>query len=421
VTVVNQAMKQVQRGAVVIFFGFAFTYFFSALLRSVTATLAPVFSAELGIGAADLGLLAGAYFLGFAALQLPLGLWLDRHGPKKVLLSLLGVAAAGCAIFAFAKSLQSLIAARVLIGVGLSACLMAPLTCYRSAFSPTAQLRANSWMLMTGSLGMLASTLPVQWLMPHIGWRGLFLGLAAMIAVSMLLITFTAPRDQPHAQTTGHALGYAAIARHPLFRQMAPLGFFLYGGMLAMQSLWIGPWLTRVALYSPAQAAAGLFTVNLCMLIAFMTWGGAMPRLLARGLEAQKLMLWGVPLSLALLAINLMLGSQAGAWSWALWCVSSTVVSLSQPAVALVFPKEAAGRALSAFNLVIFGGVFALQWGLGLLIDHLVSDGMPVELAFRGAMGAFWICCVASYVWFVLARERSRKVAEDNVALSSLP
>ncbi|MDQ2780683.1 MAG: MFS transporter, partial [Pseudomonadota bacterium] len=127
---------------VLVFCIFAFVYFFSALLRAVTATLAPVFSRELGLQAADLGLLAGAFFFGFAVTQLPLGGALDRFGPQRTLMGMLVLAVLGCIAFALAPDLPTLIAARVLIGIGVSACLMAPLTCYRSIFSPAAQLRA---------------------------------------------------------------------------------------------------------------------------------------------------------------------------------------------------------------------------------------------------------------------------------------
>ncbi|HSM20892.1 MAG TPA: MFS transporter, partial [Rubrivivax sp.] len=201
-----------------VFLAFAFAYFFSALLRAVTATLAPVFSTELGLSAADLGLLAGAYFFGFAALQLPLGQALDRFGPRRVLLALLSLAVVGCAAFALAEGLLALIAARTLIGMGVAAALMAPLTCYRRLFSPTAQLRANSWMLMTGSLGMLASTLPVQLLLPLTGWRGLFWAVAALLVVAMALVLRVVPRDPPPPEpAAGGAAGYLEIVRHPLF------------------------------------------------------------------------------------------------------------------------------------------------------------------------------------------------------------
>src|SRR5688572_26159795 len=247
----------VRRQAVLVFLAFAFAYFFSALVRAITATLSPVLTQEFQLHARDLGLLAGGYFLGFAATQLPLGTWLDRHGPKKVILGFLAIAVLGCAAFALAEDFTGLLVARVLCGVGVSACLMAPLTGYRRWFTPEVQLRTNSWMLMTGSFGMLASTLPVQWLVPLVGWRPLFWGLAVLTALSMALIAWvvpawTAPPDEPSGGArTG---SYRDVWRHPYFRQMTPIGFFSYGGMIAVQTLWAGPWMVRVAGYDPLHA-----------------------------------------------------------------------------------------------------------------------------------------------------------------------
>jgi MFS family permease len=402
-------------GWVAAMFGaFAFTYFFSALLRAVTATLAPVFSSELGLGAGDLGLLAGAYFLGFAAMQLPLGRALDRFGPRRTLLALLLLAVLGCAAFALAEGLTGLIAARALIGVGVSACLMAPLTCYRRHLSPAAQLRSNSWMLMTGSLGMLASTLPVQWLLPVLGWRGLFWVLAAALLVAMVAVALGVPRDPPPAASAGGPAadgGYRAIVRHPMFVRMAPLGFFVYGGLIAVQALWAGPWMTRVTGVSPAAAAEGLFAINLAMLVTFFTWGAVMPRLAARGIGAEQIMAWGVPLPLLLLAAIVTLGPGAGALHWTLWCMGCTFVSVSQPAVGAAFPTALAGRALSAFNLVIFGGVFCIQWGIGLAIDALRAAGLADEAAFRVAFGLFGAAGLLSYLWFLAGRAHAQRAA----------
>ncbi|HEY6134790.1 MAG TPA: MFS transporter [Rubrivivax sp.] len=398
--------------AVRMFLSFAFAYFFSALLRAVTATLAPSFSAEMGLGASDLGLLAGAYFLGFASLQLPLGSALDRFGPKRVLLAMMVIAVAGCAAFALATGLAGLVLARGLIGMGVAACLMAPLTCFRRHFSPAAQLRANSWMLMTGSLGMLASTLPVQWLLPAWGWRGLFWAVAAALLLAMSLVWAWVPRDAPTRSTGAQATaGYASIVSHPTFVRSAPLGFFLYGGLVAVQSLWAGPWLTRVAGWSAAEAAGGLFAINLGMLFAFMAWGILMPRLSARGVGAQRLMARGLPLSLVLLALIVLRPEPAGAGLWALWCVSCSFVSLSQPAVGQAFPAHLAGRALSAFNLVIFSGVFCIQWGIGLGVDLLRSGGWPEPAAFRFAFAFFGACCALSYLWFLKPPRRWRQPA----------
>jgi predicted MFS family arabinose efflux permease len=407
-----------RRMAVIVFLAFAFAYFLSALLRAVTATLAPTLSQEFTLHASDLGLLAGGYFLGFSATQLPLGAWLDRHGPQKVLLGFLGVAVAGCLVFSMATGFSGLLAGRVLCGAGVSACLMAPLTGYRRWFDPTAQMRANSWMLMTGSLGMVASTLPVQWALPLVGWRPLFWGLAVLIGVAMVGIALWVPRWHAAQPASGAAVppapgGYGVVWRHPYFQRMAPLGFFVYGGMVAMQTLWAGPWMQQVAGYSALESAVGLFWINVSMLCTFWTWGMVNPWLLRRGLGADRLILAGLPLSLLILLAIIVAGPAAGGAAWALFCVSCTFVSLSQPAVGMAFPQALAGRALSAFNLVIFAGVFVVQWGIGLAVDAFAAAGLSTTESFRAAMGVFLACNTGAYLWF--ARAQRHNVLQTSV------
>ena len=391
-----------RRDAVVVFLAFAFTYFFSALLRAITATLSPTLTAEFALSAQELGLLAGGFFIGFAATQLPLGSWLDRYGPRRVTLGFLVVAVLGCVAFSLAHSFAALLAARILCGVGVSACLMAPLTGFRSWLHPPAQLRANSWMLMTGSFGMVASTLPVQWIVPSLGWRPVFWGLAACLVASMAAIAWKVPDVlQPVPGQPAAPVTYAQVWRDAYFRRMAPVAFFSYGGMIAIQSLWAGPWMVRVAGYTPLQAAGGLFFVNACMLCTFWTWGLVNPTLARRGIRAERLIAWGLPISFVVLLAIIVAGPSAGAAAWAAFCVSSTFVALAQPAVGLAFAPALAGRALSAFNLVIFGGVFVLQWGIGLLVDAFLALGASELSAFRGAMGLFLGCAVVAYGFFV--------------------
>jgi MFS family permease len=391
--------------AVEVFLAFALAYFLSALVRAITATLSPVLAAEFALSAGDLGLLAGGYFLGFALTQLPLGKWLDQHGPRKVILSFLSVAVAGCIAFALAPNFIGLLAARVLCGVGVSACLMAPLTAYRRWFKPDVQLRANSWMLMTGSLGMVASTLPVQWLLPQLGWRPIFGGLAVLICVAIAVLAWRLPAwpAQVHlADSAAAPGGYRSIWQHPYFRRHMWMGFFNYGGLLAVQTLWAGPWLVQVSGNTPAQAATGLFWINVCMLCTFWLWGMMNPTLARKGWHADWLIARGTPLSLIVLAIICIAGPATSWWAWALFCICCSFMSLAQPAVGVAFPQALAGRALSAYNLVLFSGVFAVQWGIGLLIDLFKSQGLGTVDAFRAAFGVFFICALASYLRFVL-------------------
>ena len=403
-----------RRLAVAVFLAFAVAYFFSALVRAITATLSPTLTQELGLSAKDLGLLAGGYFLGFSLTQLPLGRWLDRHGPKNVILAFLSVAVLGCLAFAAADNFAGLLLARMLCGVGVSACLMAPLTGYRRWFDASTQLRTNSWMLMTGSLGMVSSTLPVQWLMPIWGWRPLFVALGVGMALAMLLIFWVVPRWQPGSASAQAATpdaapqdtgGYSEIWRNRYFWRMTPVGFFSYGGLVAIQTLWAGPWMTQVAGWTPVEAATGLFVINLSMLAAFWVWGWVTPGLARRGIRANRLITWGMPLHFVAFAVMVALGPQAGSSAavlLSLFCVTCTFVSLAQPAVGMAFPSHLAGRALSAYNLVIFAGVFVVQWGIGLLVDLAMAQGLVRVQAYQAAFLVYGLCSFLSWLFFLL-------------------
>jgi MFS family permease len=398
--------------AVRVFLAFALAYFVSTLLRAVTATLAPALGAEMQLQASDLGLLAGGYFVGFAATQLPMGALLDRHGPRRVILAFLAVAVAGCAGFALATGFSGLLLARVVIGMGVSACLMAPLTGYRRWLVPAMQLRANAWMLMIGSFGMVAATLPVQWLLPQIGWRGVFWVLAVLLAVAMVVLAGVVPSWQAAARPLAGgdtAVGYAQIVRHPYFLMMAPVGGINHGGMVAMQTLWAGPWMTRLGGASAEAAAAGLFAINLAMLVAYWLWGTVTPALARRGLTAERTVAIGAPLGMAMLAWVLWRGADAGWPAWAAYCVATSCLAQAQPAVAMAMPAQAAGRALSAYNLVVFAGIFVVQWGVGLAIDALRALGWGEAASYRGAVGLYLLACVAGYAMFWHGWRRVRR------------
>ena len=394
-----------KKTAAIVFLAFAGAYSLSALVRAIIATLSPVLSLEFSLQSRDLGLLAGGYFLGFAATQLPLGTWLDRHGPKRVILCFLAVAVVGCLVFSAASSFTGLLIGRVLIGMGVSACLMAPLSGFRRWLDVPSLLRANSWMLMSGSLGMLASTLPVQWLLPLVGWRALFWALAGLVLVAMAIIALVVPKwTSCPADTTDAPAGYAEVWKNRYFRKLSLLAFFNYGGLVAVQTLWAGPWMVKVAGYTPLEAATGLFYINAAMLLTFWSWGLVNPYLSKSGWHTDRLLAWGVPLSLLALATNIAGGASTGWVGWALFCVASSVISLSQPAVGMAFVPALAGRALSGFNLIIFSGVFTVQWGIGLLVDAFAAAGLSPLASFQAAFSVFLCCCIAAYAYFLLMK-----------------
>jgi hypothetical protein len=193
---------------------------------------------------------------------------------------------------------------------------------------------------------------------------------------------------------------------------MAPMAFFIYGGLVAMQTLWVTPWMIRVAGFTPLQAAVGLFWLNMAMLASFWTWGMIYPSLARRGYSADRLIRYGMPLSFVLLALIIAAGSGVGMWAdvaWALYCMSCTFIALAQPAVAMAFPSTLAGRALSSYNLLLFAGVFAVQWGIGLAIDGFRALGWQEVSAFQMAMTIYLLCTVASYTYFLTTKSHNQQ------------
>ena len=389
--------------AVLIFFVFACGYFISALLRAITATLSPLLTLEFNLTAGNLGLLAGGYFLGFACMQIPLGYLLDRHGPKKIVSSFLLIAIIGTSAFALAQSFSGLLISRILIGVGVSACLMGPLTGYRIWFADEYQQRANAWMLMVLSMGFVFSTLPVQILLPIIGWRWIF-GLVVILILIVILLTllFIPKWNTENSNQEKNAGSLSDVWKNNFFRSTIPLGLFNYGGIVAVQTLWAGPWMVRVAGYTPLESATGLFWINVTMLFAFFVFGYILPKITKLGIESIKLIKLGLPISYLSLLVIIILGEKAGALHFTIYILTSIFLTLTQPAVALSFPTSLAGKSLTSFNLLIFVGTFIMQWGIGLIIDFCKFLGKEEVQSFKISFTVYLIICILSYLYFLM-------------------
>ncbi|HEY0846835.1 MAG TPA: MFS transporter [Noviherbaspirillum sp.] len=405
--------------AVRVFLCFASAYFLSYAFRAVNAVIAPDLLNDVGLQNADLGLLSSAYFLSFAALQLPLGIWLDKYGPRKTEAALLMFAAAGAALFAMSTSLAGLWIGRALIGVGVSACLMASFKAYRQWFPADRQAQLASWMLVAGTSGALAATVPVNAALPFIGWRGVFWVMCGMILASATAIFFllrkaeaALPPPPAHASTSSGTSGYAEVFSNRFFRRVGLLGAVNHGSFVALQTLWAGPWMTTVLGMSKEQTASILFLINLCLLLAYLVLAWWAPRHVShdgsRGFPVIRVITVGVA-GMVIAQVAMLLTSAA--WSWVLWIVLAvcvTVGTLAQTSMSLSFPTTLAGRANTAFNLLLFVGAFAVQWGIGLLIDVFTAYGATPADAMRGAFAICLAAQVASLAAFILDRAQPR-------------
>jgi predicted MFS family arabinose efflux permease len=400
------------RGALAlrIFGCFAAGYFMSYGLRSVNAVLAPELTAELDLTHSQLGSLSSAYFLAFASMQLPLGVWLDRFGPRRVNAALMGVAALGCAAFAVAQSFGALWFGRALVGAGVSAALMASLTAYRQWFPPDRQTRLAAWMLMAGTTGVLATTLPVHWALPVLGWRGVFWAAAVLLAAIGAGMWALLPRDHERpARGAGGTQGgfvsslggYREVFASGYFWRMTMTAGVVQGGFVSMQSLWVGPWLATVLGFDGAARADRLFAFNIGLMLCFLALGWIAPRVGPDRASLARIVALGTA---AVVLLELAIAAAGGPSAWWIWigyAAAATVYTLVQPRVGLAFPAHLAGRALTGFNLVIFSWMFASQWGFGVAIDAFRGAGLGEVAAFRAAMVAFaslHAACLALFV-----------------------
>ena len=395
--------------AITIFLVFALSYYISNLLRAITATISPNLISEFDLSAGDLGLLGGGYFLGFAAVQIPLGYLLDNKGPKKIVSYFLLIAVLGMISFSLSENFITLLISRILIGIGVGACLMGPLTAYRIWYQDETQQRANSWMLMVGAIGMLSSSLPVQFFLPIIGWRMIFITLALLTIFCIILIIFFIPNwNKANIQSNAKDNGsLKKIWNNSFFKSLVPMGFFNYGGLFAIQTLWAGPWMIKVSGYTPEQSANGLFLIYFSLLISFLSWGYLVPKISKNVSDAIRLLKFGAPLNLIVLAFIIYLGPKAGAYHWAFFAVSSVFLSLTQPAVGMAFSLSNAGKALTSFNLLLFIGAFALQWIIGVIIDLTMNLGYSEISGFRFAMIFFLLTSFFSYLFFLIKNSKN--------------
>lgn len=390
-----------------LFLPFAAGYYLSYLLRNVNAIIAPELTRELGVSAADLGLLTSAYLLAFGAFQLPLGVLLDRYGARRVEAVLLLIAAAGCAWFALGTSLAELALARAVIGLGVCACLMASFKAF-SVWFPAERLPSlNAAVMVAGGLGALTATTPLAWAVPLLGWRGLF-GVLSGLTVLAAAGIFSTP-DKPASAAGGtlaqqlRELGGVLASRD--FWRYAPMTATGLGGFVALQGLWAVPWLMQVGGQTRPAAALHMLLTTVAMVCGFLALALFIGPLRRRGFPPGRVLASGQALGLlAMLAVWQGAGS-----SHAVWFVLGLVFSVGNLAYAELttrFAPTLAGRVNAALNLCTFFGAFVIQWGYGLMLDRLVAAGWTLANSHRAVFATLLALQVATFAWYLWRRPR---------------
>ena len=335
---------------------FAAGYFLSYLYRTVNAVLGPVIAGELALPDNALGLLTSTYFLAFGAAQLPLGMLLDRYGPRRVEASLLIIAALGAAVFA------------------------------------------------------LAAAKPLEMALGFSGWREILIGLAVVTLIVALALWYFVPDKTIERSGTGFAeqlAGVRAIFASRHFWRYAPMGFCFTGGFMAIQGLWASRWMNVMESLDAAAVAARLTWMGSAMLGGFLFMGFFASALVHRGISLEKLFRTAMFAAFLAFAVICLQPQWAGDWLWPLLGACFSLSNIAYSLVAQAFPSHLSGRANTALNLLVFAGAFGLQWGIGILVDALQANGWHVTSAYPAAFYGLLGAQLLSLIWFLLPRRQS--------------
>jgi MFS family permease len=389
-----------------VFLPFAAGYFLSFLFRTINASISPALVSDFGLNAAETGLLASVYFLVFAGAQLPIGVLLDRYGPRRVHSVLLVIAVGGATLFGNAESFAELLLGRAMIGLGVAAALMAGLKAIVIWFPRERIALVNGCMIMLGSLGAVTATAPTDWVLDLIGWRNLFEVLSVATLVTAALIYLAVPeRDaRPNSSaTSGKKLTLRSIFSDPRFLRIAPLSATCIGSSWALQSLWAASWLADVEGLDRQSVIDQLFTMAIGISLGAFLLGTTADRLRKRGIATEVLLAAvGGLFILAELALVLRLPLPSIMPRSVVSIVGAATV-LSYAIIADCFPPELAARANGALNLVHFGWAFVVQYGIGLVLGQWApQEGhYPVD-AYRVAFGLSLALQAVALGWFAI-------------------
>jgi len=391
-----------------VFLPFAAGYFLSYLYRVVNAVISPNLVADLGLGPSALGLLTATYFITFAAFQLPLGVLLDRFGPRRTESVLLLFAGLGAFIFSQAESFSGLIVGRALIGFGVSACLMAAFKAYTMWFPREKWPMVNGFQMACGGMGALAATSPVEAALGITDWRTVFLVLSLLTVLNGVVIFFIVPekeRREPTETLAEQLGGIKIVFTSAAFWRVAPITAMSQAAFLSIQGLWAGPWLRDVAGYNRTEVAASLFWIAVSMIAGFLFLGKTAERLNRHGISVQTTAVTGISLFMIVQLLVLTAPISATIPVWLAFGFLGTSGIIAYPALCQAFPVNLSGRVTTAVNLLVFVLAFAGQWAIGSIIElwPIGEGGRYAVAGFKTAFFAVLALQAITLGWFLIS------------------
>lgn len=390
---------------------FALGYFFSYLYRAVNAVVAPDLVRDVGLTAAELGLLTSAYLLSFALFQLPLGILLDRFGPRRVQSALVATGGVGALIFAAGHDVLTLTVARAIIGIGFAGGLMASFKAVVIWVPEQRRPLANACVMSAGAVGVMLASAPMEWAARLLGWRTAFVWLGLItLAVGAVILLMVPERKSPTVATSlaSQVRDVGRIYRDREFWALTPVLAIPAGSHIALHTLWAGPWFRDVAGLDRIGVGQALLAMGVAFLAGVLLSGVVADRLTRRGISLLDVNLGFLTLYLlALTAIILELPIPPVAL-WSIFAMTGHTAVLAYPWLSSYFGAALSGRSNTAVNLPMFGCAFLIQAAVGWIIDFYppTATGGYHPAGYRMAFGIVFALQVLTVVWFLANRRR---------------
>lgn len=398
-------------------------FFLSQLYRATNAVIAPQLLQDLSLNTEELGLLSGAFFYGFAFMQIPISLVLDRVGPRRLIagLSLLGIS--GALVFSFSEALATGVLGRLLLGAGMACNLMGALKLLTLWFGPLHFATLSGIVFSIGTMGNMAATTPFVMLVEQMGWRS---SVRLIAAINFVLVAafYLFVRDTPHQASSSVRSERQMV---PDLRQaFSNLRLLLknrnywiisfgtstsYGVFAAFQTLWAGPYLMEVMGLSPMMTGHLLFLINLGFLIGPTVWGALSDKVF----ETRKwIILGGLAILSFLTAAMAMLPAGTVPWVLALLLLCFGLfrgtASLMYTQIKELMPLEMAGTAMTGINFfTMIGPAFFLQ-GIGKFMQTLYPHASRGPEAFSAALLVCACCLAGTSLMYLLTRDTKGQV-----------
>ncbi len=392
---------------------FALGFFLSNMFGAVNAIVAPDLVRDMGLSASELGFVTSAYLFGFALFQIPLGLLLDRFGPRRVQAALVCVSALGALLFSWVGGLAGLFLARMLIGLGSAGALMSGFKAVTLWVPKERWALANGIISAAGGLGFFAATLPADFLVQQLGWRGLFGVLSAFALAVAAIIFFASPRERASKAPEPLADQLSAtmsIYTSKVFWIVAPLAGITMGVHFSTQTLWAGPWMRDMAGLARDGVAHQLSLMALAFLIGTLLIGVAGDRLGRKGISLLSAMAGILAIFfIAQLAVIFNVPGTVPA-GWFTYALLGQAGILAFPWLAAHYGAHLAARSNTALNLFAFVAAFITQYGFGTIIDlwPQTTSGGYAPQGYQAALGVFLAVQVLAFVWFIARRKSAR-------------